>query len=109
MENVVAQQLRARGHALFYYAWDKDAARAGGRPRPREIDFLITRGFSDAAGKPRVCPIEVKSSKTYSTVSLDDFRERYARRLGDEYVLHPKQLRVEGRRQYLPLYMSFCL
>lgn len=56
-----------------------------------------------------MCPIEVKSTKTYSTISLDDFALHYSKRVGDEYVLHPKQLKVEGKRQYLPLYMSFCL
>ena len=61
------------------------------------------------AAKARICPVEVKSSKAYSTVSLDDFAKRYSDRIGDEYVLHPKQLKVEGNRQYLPLYMSFCL
>ena len=109
VENVVAQQLRARGHSLFYYSWDEPPLREGGRLRPREIDFLITRGYSNAAGKPRICPVEVKYSKAYSTVSLDDFAKRYSDRIDDEYVLHPKQLKVEGNRQYLPLYMSFCL
>ena len=77
--------------------------------RSREIDFLITKGFSDAAGKPRVCPIEVKSSKSYSTVSLEDFRSRYGKRVGNEIVLHPKPMAVDGPREYLPLYMSFCV
>ena len=54
-------------------------------------------------------PVEVKSTKSYSTVSLDDFRGRYGSRVGDEIVLHPKQLRSEGRRQYLPLYMAHCV
>lgn len=109
VENIIAQQLRARRHSLFYYSWDEPPKEEGGRPRPREIDFLITRGYSDAAGKPRVCPIEVKSSKAYSTVSLDDFATHFSARTGEEYVLHPKQLKVEGKRRYLPLYMSFCL
>ena len=77
--------------------------------RSREIDFLITKGFSDAAGKPRVCPIEEKSSKSNSTVSLDDFRSRYGKRVGNEIVLHPKPMAVDGPREYLPLYMSFCV
>lgn len=108
-ENVVAQQLRALGHSLFYYAWDQPSQTEGSRPRRREIDFLLTRGFSDAAGKPRVTPVEVKSSKSYSTVSLDDFAEKYAKRLGKEIVLHPKQLSISGNREYLPLYMAFCV
>ena len=85
------------------------AATGAAKPRPREIDFLMTRGFSDAAGKLRVCPVEVKSSKSYSTVSLDDFKKRWPKRVGDEVVLHPKQLATAGHRVFLPLYMSFCL
>lgn len=108
-ENIIAQQLRALGHSLFYYAWNQPSPSEKSRPRRREIDFLLTRGFSDAAGKPRVTPIEVKSSKSYSTVSLDDFAVKYAKRLGREIVLHPKQLSVAGNREYLPLYMSFCV
>ena len=111
VENVVAQQLRAADRDLSYYTWEEPSADTGEkkRPRPREIDFLITRGFSDAAGKLRLCPIEVKSGKRYSTVSLDDFKARWPKRVGEEIVLHPKPLAVEGARLYLPLYMSFCL
>lgn len=109
VENVVAQQLRARHHELFYCSWKEPAAKPGGKPNMREVDFLITRGYSDAAGKPRICPIEAKSSKNYSTVSLDTFRRDFGKRVGDEVVVHPKQYRKEGNREYLPLYMAFCL
>ena len=105
-ENAVAQQLRAQGHALYYHAWSEPGLSAGAKPRPREIDFLLARPFSDAAGKLRVSPVEVKSSRSYSTVSLDDFSARYGKRAGEEVVLHPKQLKVAGRRVYLPLYMA---
>lgn len=110
VENYVAQQLRASGRSLFYHTWEEPPkSRGAAKPRPREVDFLITKGFSDAAGKPRVCPIEAKSTKTYSTVSLDDFGARWPKRVGDEVVLHPKQLKLDGRRTYLPLYMAFCI
>ncbi|WP_180326540.1 hypothetical protein [Raoultibacter phocaeensis] len=59
--------------------------------------------------KPRVCPIEVKSPRQYGTKSLDRFKEKFGKRVGSQYVLHPKQLKVEGERVYLPLYMGFCL
>ena len=49
------------------------------------------------------------SPKTYSTVSLDDFARRFPKRTGDEFVLHAKQLKVEGKRFYLPLYMAHLL
>lgn len=108
-ENVVAQQLKASGHSLFYHTWSEPPLSDDKKPRPREVDFLITQPYSDAGNKLRICPIEVKSTKSYSTVSLDDFRPRYEKRVGAEYVLHPKQLQSAGHRQYLPLYMAHCL
>ena len=75
----------------------------------RTAEFLCALSHSNAAGKPRVAPVEVKSSKSYSTVSLDDSAIKYAQRLGKEIVLHPKQLSVVGNREYLPLYMAFCI
>lgn len=74
-----------------------------------EIDFLIVREYDNAAMKPRISPIEVKSTKRYGVSSLDKFRKRYAQRLGKEYVLHPRQLEVDGERIKLPLYMAHCL
>lgn len=109
VENVVAQQLRANGHPLYYHTWEEPGKKDGARPRPREIDFLTTRPFADAAGKLRVCPVEAKSSKNYTTVSLDDFKRKYSKKVGEEVVLHTKQLSVVGNRMYLPLYMSGLL
>ena len=115
VENVIAQQLRASGHELFFYIWGEpshalsNTKKNRSSTRPREIDFLAVQGFSDATGKLRLCPIEAKSSKTYSTISLDDFKKRWPKRVGAEVVLHPKQLKAEGHRAYLPLYMYFCV
>lgn len=109
VENVVAQQLHASGHSLFYFSWQEPSKTEGSKPRPREVDFLITREFADAAGKLRICPVEVKSSKAYATVSLDDFGKRFKERTGNELVLHPKNLRIDGNRRYLPLYMAHLL
>lgn len=107
VENAVAQQLRAAGSELFFYTWEEPAVGAAAkRPRAREADFLIVRGFSDAAGKLRVSPVEVKSGKRYSTVFLDDFAKRFGSRVGTQFVLHPKQLKVESGHIYLPLYMA---
>lgn len=105
VENVVAQMLVASGHRLFFYS---QSGKREGEER-MEIDFLVVRPYADAAGKPRVSPIEVKSPKQYGTTSLDRFRNQFGKRVGTQYVLHPKQLRVEDGREYLPLYMGFCL
>ena len=104
-ENVVAQMLRANGHRLFFYS---QSGKKQGEAR-MEIDFLVVRPYADAAMKPRVCPIEVKSPRQYGTTSLDRFKEKFGKRIGTQYVLHPKQMKAEGDRLYVPLYMGFCL
>ena len=105
VENAVAQQFRANGRKLYFFS-RLDRADAS---KTMEIDFLIVREYDNAAMKPRISPIEVKSTKRYGVSSLDKFRKRYARRLGKEYVLHPRQLEVDGERIKLPLYMAHCL
>ena len=93
------------GRPLYFYSrYDRGNARG-----TMEIDFLIVRGYDNAAMKPRISPVEVKSTKRYGTSSLDKFRASFGKRLGTEYVLHLTQLQVEGDRVYLPLYASFCL
>lgn len=104
VENVIAQQLRASGHRLFFYSrYSPDAAER------MEIDFLIVGEYPDAAMKARICPVEVKSTKRYKTVSLDKFKRKFTSRVGTQYVLHPRPMRVDGDRLYLPLYMAHCL
>jgi hypothetical protein len=51
----------------------------------------------------------VKFPRQYSTISLDRFKEKFGKRIGTQYVLHPKQMKVEGDCIYLPLYMGWCL
>ena len=104
-ENLIAQMLVAAGHKLFFYS---QSGRREGEER-MEIDFLVVKPYANAAGKPRVCPVEVKSPKQYGTTSLDRFKAKFGKRVGSEVVLHAKQLRVEGDRLYLPLYMAGLL
>jgi predicted AAA+ superfamily ATPase len=101
-ENLVAQQLKAQSRKLFFYSSYDNNDPAGNM----EIDFLITEPYRNARSKQRVSPIEVKSTKRYGTRSLDKFKERFDKRVGTQYVLHPKTLKVEGERIFLPLYMS---
>jgi predicted AAA+ superfamily ATPase len=104
-ENIVAQTLHANGHRLFFYS------RSGknGDEERMEVDFLVVRPYANAAMKPRVSPIEVKSPKQYGTTSLDRLKRKLGKRIGVQYILHAKQMKAEGDRIYLPLYMGFCL
>ena len=104
-ENIVAQMLVASGHKLFFYS---QSGKTEGNER-MEIDFLVKRPYENAAGKPRISPIEVKSPRQYGTSSLDKFKKHFDKKIGNQYVLHPKQVKIEGDRVYLPLYMGFCI
>ena len=105
VENYAAQQLVASGHSLFFYS-SFDRSDSTNR---MEIDFLVVRPYPDAAMKPRISPVEVKSPRQYGTSSLNKFKAKFGQRIGLEYVLHPKQLRVDDGRVYLPLYMAHLL
>ena len=100
VENMVAQMIRAMGHALYCFS---DADRTSANDR-MEIDFLLAKSRTER--RHNISPIEVKSGKRYSTVSLDKFRAKYGRFLDMPYVLHPRDLKVEDGVTYLPLYMA---
>ncbi|MCF6413868.1 DUF4143 domain-containing protein [Collinsella tanakaei] len=105
-ENVVAQQLTCDGRGLYFYSKRDD----GDRSSTMEIDFLIAAGYDDAAGRLRVSPVEDKSTKRYSTRSLDKFRDKFGGRVGTRYVLHPRPLVIDGDDLVrLPLYASMSL
>ncbi len=103
-ENAVAQQLVAAGHDLYFYS-----KASPDKEERMEVDFLVVEPYANAAMKPRVSPIEVKSGDRTVTVSLDKFKNKFGKRVGSEFVFHPRQLKVEGNRLYLPLYMAMCL
>ena len=104
-ENAVAQQFVAAGRQLFFYSRRDDAA----SENTMEVDFLISKGYDNAAGRMRVSPIEVKSTKRYGTRSLEKFKAKFGGRVGTQYVLHPKPMSDEGDLVRLPLYMAHLL
>ena len=104
-ENYVAQQLATSGHNLHFYSKrDRENSK-----NTMEIDFLITAPYDNAAGKLRISPVEVKSSKRFSTVSLGKFKDKFGSRVGKSYVLCPNQLSIDGDIVRLPLYMAHLL
>ncbi len=94
MENVVAQMLRSAGHKLFFYS----------RPRTDkspalEIDFLVSKDS-------KICPIEVKSSGYTSHKSLDRFREKFSKSLGQSYIIYTKDLQKKDDILCIPIYLT---
>ena len=104
-ENAVAQQLVCSGRGLYFYSRrdDRDWSNT------MEVDFLVTRGYDDAAGRMRVSPVEVKSTKRYGARSLDKFKDKFGSRVGTRYILHPRPMEVSGDLVRLPLYASMAL
>lgn len=98
MENVVAQMLRRNGHKLYFYS-RSDAKQ---RENHMEIDFLIAEG-------KKIAPIEVKSNNYTSHASLDKFRNRFSRVIGNAYILYSKDILIKDGITHLPFYMAMFL
>lgn len=98
-ENIVAQMLVASGHKLYFYThYNAETHR-----HDIEIDFLIS---NNSKLKLKVFPIEVKSSKKYTTASLARFNEKFKDRVGGSYIIHPKNLTIKDEILCIPPYMT---
>ena len=95
-ESVVASELAAHGHKLFYY----DNRKKG------EVDYLI-----DDYENLSVLPIEVKSGKDYSVHSaLNNFISTKDYHIDKAVVLsNEREVRHKGRILYLPVYYVMFL
>lgn len=99
VENIVAQMLVASGHRLFFYS---NNSRTDASER-MEIDFLIEK--RQLTNAHNICPIEVKSGKNYTTVSLNKFCRKFERQLSTPYIIHYQDLKTVDGVVYLPIYM----
>ncbi len=90
-ESVVAQELRAHGHKLFYY----DNRKQG------EVDFLI-----DDYTAMSVHPIEVKSGKDYTVHSALNnlLKNPDYHILAGTVVSNEREFHQEGKVTYMPVY-----
>lgn len=95
-ENVVAQELKAHGHKLYYY----DNRQKG------EVDFLI-----DNNALLSVMPVEVKSGKDYTVHSaLTRLLENPEYNICSGVVLsNEREVRTTGKVRYLPVYYVMFL
>ena len=98
VENLVAQELRSRGHRLFFFS----KSDSSNRSNDMEIDFLIRSGR-------KICPVEVKSASYQHHASLDKFRSKFSGVLGQPYILYTKDLMEKDGILHLPIYMAGLL
>lgn len=96
-ENMVAQEIVATGKRLVYSSFQTDSS-----TNTQEVDFIL-------AHNGKITPVEAKSGVSAKHVSLDRFMKKYASRIDCAYVIHSKDLRVDGNIVYIPIYMSMFL
>ena len=101
-ENIIAQMLSANGHKLFFYT----SYNAEKHRNDIEIDFLIS---NNSKLKFKVFPIEVKSGRNYTTASLERFSQKFKNRLGQSFIIHPRNLSEKDGILCIPPYMAMCL
>lgn len=99
VENIVAQMLTASGHKLYFYG-NSDRDNAENR---MEIDFLIAKNRITC--KHNIIPVEVKSGKQYTLVSLNKFISKYGEYTTTPMVVHSADLSQRDGILYMPLYM----
>jgi len=101
-ENMIAQMLVANGHKLYFYTHYSEEKHRN----DIEIDFLIA---NSSKLKYKMYPIEVKSGNRYTIKSLKRFQEKYKDRIGECYVIHPRDLSFKEDVICIPPYMTMCL
>lgn len=102
-ENGIAQILVSSGHDLFFYSHYSPEKKRN----DMEIDFILS---NKSVLKPKIFPIEVKSTNRYDSKSIVEFTKKYKKRIGASYIVHPKNLKIgEEGIVYLPCYMAMCL
>lgn len=95
-ETIVASELIAHNHKLFYY----DNRKKG------EVDFLI-----DDYDSLSIIPIEVKSGKDYTTHSaLNNFINNDEYKIEKAYVVsNERNIKINGKIIYIPIYYIMFL
>lgn len=101
-ENMIAQMITCMGKKLYFYTkYNYDKHR-----NDIEIDFLVS---NDSKLNYKISPIEVKSSKNYTTSSLNRFKEIFKNRIEKQIIVHPKNFSAEDDILKIPPYMLFML
>ena len=69
-----------------------------------EIDFLLSK--TKTGRRKNIVPIEVKSAKRYTQISLDKFRSKFRPYIDLPTVLDVNDRHVKDSVAYLPLYAA---
>ena len=97
-ENVISQMIVTSGRKLYFYTHYSNEMHRN----DIEVDFLIS---NESKTNIKVFPIEVKSSKNYTNISYDLFKEKFGKKIAESYIVHPKQFVTDDNGYKIPPYM----
>lgn len=101
-ENAISQIITSTGRKLYFYTrYSEEKHR-----NDIEIDFIIS---NESKTNYKINPIEVKSSKNYSTSSLIEFSKIYKKKIDRQIIVHPKNFKKDGNVIKVPPYMLYML
>ncbi|MGN1406253.1 MAG: DUF4143 domain-containing protein, partial [Erysipelotrichaceae bacterium] len=100
-ENVLSQMICSMDKKLYFYTRYNDEKKRN----DIEIDFLIS---NNSKINYKISPIEVKSAKNYSSISLGRFKELFEKKIEMQFIVHPKNFSAEGDIIKMPPYMMFA-
>lgn len=97
-ENMIAQMLVSKGKNLYFYTrYNQEKHR-----NDIKTDFLLS---NESKTNYKVNPIEVKSSKNYTTKSLEKFKEVFGNKVDNQMIIHPKIFSIDENITKIPPYM----
>ncbi|MCQ2795965.1 MAG: AAA family ATPase [Bacilli bacterium] len=100
-ESIVAQQLISKGAKLYCHKFSL-LSKEENKTKHYELDFLIEIDF-------KVTAIEVKSSKNYTTSSLNHIKQKYPQLKVNRMVFGVKGLSFESDKTTIPIYLCILI
>lgn len=92
-ENVVAQMIKSSHRSLYYFTFPKENS-----AKDYEIDFLLEN-------RGKVIPLEIRSRKINVHEAIDRLKDKYAKRLGQRYLVSCKDYFKDKDLVNLPYYL----
>ena len=80
--NASAQTLVSNSYTPYYYSWETTI---DGLRKLYEVDFIIYK-------KGKTIPIEVKSRNVSTLKSLENFRKKFPKKIGEKYIVNINSL-----------------
>ena len=100
-ESIAVQLLINNNYSLFYHKYSLFDNKER-KTKQYEIDLVAERDF-------KIKIIEIKSSKNYTTSSIDKLNEKYPQLKFNKYVVGIKNIKYEQNKTTLPIYLISLL